>query len=64
MIKIYKIKGMDCASCATMLEINLEEEGIKCRCSFIKGTLEVDANCDTKKLIEILKKSDYSISGP
>ena len=41
--KIYKISGFDCASCATMLEMDLEDAGIKCKCSYAKETLEVYA---------------------
>jgi len=40
--KVYKVKGMDCASCAQMIELDLEEAGIKAQCSFAKETLEVE----------------------
>lgn len=60
--KTYKIEGMDCASCATLLELDLEDAGIKATCSYAKGTLEVDKNSDSKKVVEIVKKSGYSIS--
>ena len=60
--KIYKIKGFDCASCAAILEMDLEDAGIKALCSYAKETLEVDASYDPKKVIEIVEKSGYSIS--
>jgi hypothetical protein len=59
---IYKIKGMDCASCASVLELDLEDAGIKCKCSYQSEILEVEGNHDEKKVIEIVKKSGYSIS--
>lgn len=60
--KIYKVKGMDCPSCATSLEIDLEEAGIKCRCLYSKETIEVEGDHDLRKVIEIVDKSGYSIS--
>jgi copper chaperone CopZ len=62
--KIYKIKGFDCASCAAMLEMDMEEAGIAAKCSYPLETLEVDEESDQKKVIEIVKKSGYSISNP
>jgi copper chaperone CopZ len=59
---IYKIKGMDCPSCATMLEINLEECGIKCKCSYQKEEVEVEGEHNKDIIIEIVSKSGYSIS--
>src|SRR3972149_2076543 len=41
MSKVYKIKGMDCVSCAMLIESDLEDEGINCDCNFAKTTLEV-----------------------
>jgi copper chaperone CopZ len=62
MKKIYKIKGFDCASCAAMLEMDLEEVGIKAKCSYPLETLEIEDDHDEKKVIEIVKKSGYSIT--
>lgn len=61
MKKTYKIKGLDCASCATLLEMNLEEKGIKCKCSYAKEALEVEGEPNLKILKEIVKKSGYNI---
>lgn len=60
--QIYKIKGMDCASCASLLELDLEDAGIKAKCSYPKETLETEGGHDTSKVIEVVKKSGYSIS--
>ena len=61
-MKTYKIKGMHCASCASMIELDLEDAGISAKCSYQKETLEVDGSVDSKKIIEVVKKSGYSIS--
>lgn len=61
MKKTYKITGFDCASCATMLEMDMEDAGINCKCSYAKETLEVEGSHDSKKVIEIVKKSGYSV---
>ncbi len=61
MKKAYKIKGLDCASCATLLEMNLEEKGITCKCSYPKEMLEVKGDHDPRILKEIVKKSGYNI---
>lgn len=60
--KIYKIAGFDCASCATLLEMDMEDAGISCKCSYAKSTLEIDTPHDSKKVVEIIKKSGYSVS--
>jgi C4-type Zn-finger protein len=59
---IYKIKGMECPSCATMLELDLEEAGIKCKCSYQKEEIEIAGAHNKNKVIEIVSKSGYSIS--
>jgi len=61
MKKTYKIKGLDCAACASLIEIDLESAGLRCKCSYPKETLEVEGNHDLKMLKEIIKKSGYNI---
>jgi hypothetical protein len=60
--KIYTISGMDCASCATLLEMDLEDAGIKAVCSYYKSELEIEGQHDKNKVIEVITKSGYSIS--
>lgn len=62
MKKVYKIKGMDCVSCASLIELDLEDAGINAKCSYAKSTLEVEEPHDQKKIIEIVSKAGYSIS--
>lgn len=62
MKKIYKIKGMNCASCASMIELDLEDVGVKAKCSYPNSTLEVEGDHDSKKVVETVKKSGYSVS--
>lgn len=61
-IKTYKINGMDCASCASLLEMDLEDAGVKACCSYPKSTLEVEGNHDVKKVETIIKKSGFDIN--
>jgi len=61
-MKTYKIKGMDCANCASMLELDLEDVGIKCSCSYASSTLKIDEPHDQKKVVEVIKKAGYSIT--
>ena len=58
----YKINGMDCASCATMLEVDLENVGIPCKCDYAKSVLEIEGKHDSKKVIEIVNNAGYSIT--
>ncbi len=58
----YQITGMHCASCASMIELDLEDAGIKARCSYSEAILEVDGEHDKQKVIETVEKSGYSIT--
>lgn len=60
-LKIYQIKGMDCAACAGLIELDLEDAGIKASCSYSKETLEIDGEHDSKKVEEIVKKSGFKL---
>ena len=63
--KTYKIEGMDCISCATMIELDLEDAGIKAKCSFPKQTLEVEQDsADDAKIMEIVNSSGYKCMCP
>jgi copper chaperone CopZ len=59
--KTYKVSGMNCASCASMIELDLEDAGIKAKCSYPNSSLEVEGKHDPKKVIETVKKSGYSV---
>ena len=61
--KVYKVEGMDCASCAQMIELDLEDAGIKAQCSFAKETLEVElSNPEKEKAVkEIIVAAGYKI---
>lgn len=60
--KIYKVKGLDCASCASLIEMDLEDAGITAKCSYPKETLEIEGPHDKKKIVEIVTKAGYSIT--
>lgn len=40
--KTYKISGMHCASCAMLIEGELEDAGIAATCSYAKQIVEVE----------------------
>lgn len=61
-MKKYKISGMNCDSCAKMIELDLEDAGIFCKCSYSKETLTIEEDHDKNKIIEIVNKSGYTIS--
>ncbi len=63
--KTYKVKGMDCTSCAMVIESDLEDAGIKAKCSFAKSALEVEFDptiINEKKIKETVKSSGYILS--
>lgn len=62
--KIYKVNGMDCTSCAMMIESDLEDAGVKARCSYAKQILEIenDGGKDEEEIKGIVKNSGYSLS--
>ncbi len=53
---------MDCPGCATMLEMDFEDVGIKCKCSYVKGKMEIEGKHDFAKVESVIKKSGYYIS--
>jgi copper chaperone CopZ len=62
--KTFKIDGMHCTSCALLIESDLEDAGVKARCSYAKQTLTVEF--DEKKLgddtiTKIIAKSGYRV---
>lgn len=61
-VKIYKIEGMDCASCASLIEMDLEDAGVKASCSYPKESLEIEGEHDIKKVAEVVRKSGYKIT--
>lgn len=59
----YKIGGMDCDSCAKMIELDLEDAGIKsCKCSYPNQSLVIEEDHNSEVVIETVKKSGYSIN--
>lgn len=62
--KTYKVQGMHCASCAMIIEGELEDVGVQAQCSYVKETLDVEF--DEKKVPEdsikdVVAKSGYSV---
>ena len=62
--KHYKVIGMDCDSCAKMIELDLEDAGIACKCDFAEKLLVVEfdkENTNDKNIKEILGRSGYQL---
>lgn len=62
--KTYQIEGMHCASCAMLIEGELEDRGIHGRCSFAKQQLEVDVEADDAPDVlvhEAVKAAGYRV---
>ena len=47
--KSYKIEGMYCASCASLIELDLEDAGVRASCSYAKQMLAVEYDPGTVK---------------
>jgi len=60
MKKVYKISGLDCPSCSLVIESDLADAGIKSKCDYVSGTLEIDEKRQ-KKAESILKKLGYQL---
>ncbi|MBI3386096.1 cation transporter [Candidatus Gottesmanbacteria bacterium] len=62
--KTLKLKGMDCPSCAMLIEGELEDRGVTARCSYAKEMVEVEY--DEKKISEadihrVIRTSGYHV---
>ena len=58
----YKVVGMDCPSCAMLIEGELEDVGVKkAKCSYINEILEVEF--DEEKINEQLIKETVKQAG-
>jgi copper chaperone CopZ len=62
MTKTYKIKGMDCPSCASLLELDLEDAGVKAKCSYPKSTIEVEGDGNFVNIKKVVEKSGFQIT--
>ena len=62
MKKIYKISGMNCPSCASLLELDLEDAGVKAKCSYPKSTVEVEEDGNFVNIKKVVEKSGYQIT--
>lgn len=62
--KIFKISGMDCPSCAMVLEGEFEDKGMIASCSYAKEQIEVEFDPNEISLEEIHKtvqKAGYNV---
>lgn len=61
--KIYKVTGMHCASCATSIEWDLEDQGVVAKCDYVKQQLEVEIESGDKEDVvkQVVEKLGYKI---
>lgn len=62
--KVYKVEGMHCSSCAMSIEWDLEDAGLKAKCSYAKSLLEVEFEPEKvkeEKIKEVVEKSGYKL---
>ncbi len=61
--KTYKLKGLDCVSCAVNLECDLECFCKSAKCNYIKNTLDVvyEKKDTEKQIFETVKKANLQI---
>lgn len=65
--KTYKISGMDCDSCAKMVELDLEDIGVVASCNYADESLDVEfdeSKIEEGKIEEVVKQSGYSLQQP
>jgi hypothetical protein len=55
-MKKYKVTGIDCPMCAAKIESDLEELGIKAKCSYAKCELIVEDK-DEELIKKVLKEN-------
>ena len=63
--KTFKVTGMDCTSCAMLIESDLEDVGVKASCNYAREILEVEYDeqkVSEDKLKEVVKSSGYDLT--
>ncbi len=60
---VFQVKNMDCASCAALIESDLEDAGFKASCSYAKQILEIEheENLPKERVVTIVKQSGYEL---
>ncbi|KKR11148.1 MAG: hypothetical protein UT39_C0011G0020 [Candidatus Woesebacteria bacterium GW2011_GWA1_39_21] len=51
---------MDCPSCAMLIESELDDKGINCKCSYAKETLEISGEV-VEEVVKIVSDLGYKI---
>lgn len=63
--KTYQVKNMHCASCALLIEGDLEDVGVKANCNYAKAMLEVEFDEDKiseDKVKKVVKTTGYDLT--
>lgn len=62
--KTYKVEGMHCASCAAVIEADLEDAGVTAACSYAKQTIDVEfdeTKVQEEKIKQLVAESGYQL---
>lgn len=62
--KTYKVDGMHCASCAAVIEADLEDAGVNASCSYAKQTIDVEfdeVKVPEEKIKQVVAQSGYQL---
>lgn len=62
--KTFKVWGMHCSSCAMTIEWELEDAGVKAKCSYAQQVVEVEYDSQKvsdEKIKEVVKKAGYQV---
>lgn len=63
MKKKYKIQGMDCPSCAKMVELDLEDAGITASVNYAKKELSIiNSRISIQKVKKIIEARGYKFA--
>ena len=60
----FKVEGMDCDSCAKMIELDMEDIGVDAKCSYPKELLSVEYDENKTRedeIIKVIKSSGYKM---
>jgi copper chaperone CopZ len=65
LLTTYRVEGMHCESCAKMIELDLEDEGIVASCDYASCELNIKDNpkgVEIDKIKKVVEKSGYKLA--
>lgn len=65
--KTLRIAGMDCVSCALLIEGELEDRGVHAACSYAKSEVAVEYDptmVKDEEIVAAIKRAGYNVVAP